>query len=133
MSKRTFILLCSAAVLFMTAATPTFAVTEYAQPGTVLRIATLGGTGGKVVFGVSQIPAHTCTAYSSQEFVLDTSTPDGKAAYAVLLLAKATGKPIDVWYEDSTAPGTNETDGCGWTTMSVVDAVGLDPDTFGSH
>jgi hypothetical protein len=111
----------------VTAATPTFAATEYAQPGTVLRITTVGSSNGKVIFGVSQVPAHTCNLYNTLQFILDTSTPDGKAMYAVLLLAKVTGKPIDVLYEDSTAPGTNDTNGCNVSTLSVVDSVGIDP------
>jgi hypothetical protein len=109
----------------MTAATPTFAATEYAQPGTVLRI--LAGANGLIFFGVSQIPAHTCNWYSTIQFTLDTTTPSGKAMLTVLVLAKATGKPIDISYEDCIAPGTNETNGCNSQTMSVVDAIGIDP------
>ena len=129
MSKRTFILLSSAAAFFITAATPTFAAREYAQPGTVLRILTSPDNNGHVLFGVSQIPAHTCNWYSTIQFDLDTTTPGGKTMYAVLLLAKATGKPIDIDYEDSTAPGTNETNGCGTTpgSISVVYSIGVDP------
>jgi hypothetical protein len=125
MSKRALILLFSAAAFFMAAATPTFAATEYAQPGTVLRILT--GSNGLVFFGVSQIPGHTCNWYGTIQFTLDTTTPSGKAMLTVLILAKATGKPIDIGYEDSIAPGTNETNGCNSQTMSVVDSIGIDP------
>jgi hypothetical protein len=128
MSKRALRRLFSAAAFLMTAATSSFAAREYAQTGTVLRILTADNA-GHVLFGVSQIPAHTCNWYSTIQFDLDTTTPNGRTMYALLLLAKATGKPIDINYEDSTAPGTNETNGCGSIpgSISVVYAIGVDP------
>src|SRR5579872_6221116 len=101
MPRRFFLSLISIAVLLLAASTTSFAATEYAQSGTVLRVLTAGGSNGKVLFGVSQVPGHTCNWYATLQFILDTTTPDGKAMYAVLLLAKATGKPIDISYEDS--------------------------------
>jgi hypothetical protein len=72
---------------------------------------------------VSSPPNNTCLFYGWQ-FVLDTSTQAGKNAYALVLLAEATGKSISIMYQDSSTPGTNQTNGCTPATMAVAqDAV----------
>jgi hypothetical protein len=99
---------------------------EYAGSLTVGRMFFSAGPGTQtiILFAVTPPPSQTCSYYGVQ-FQFDTSTPQGKSWYALLLTAKATGKPIDIWYENSTTPGTNETNGCTPSTVSVVDAIGL--------
>jgi hypothetical protein len=58
--------------------------------------------------------------YNTWQFVLDPSTPAGKNEFAVLLLAKALGKQVGFSYSRSTAPGTNESNGCSESAVSVV-------------
>jgi hypothetical protein len=77
-----------------------------------------------VVFAVSPTPPHTCS-YWGVQFILDTTTAGGKNDYALLLVAKATGALVDVWYHDSNAPGTDQTNGCTVATMSVADSSGF--------
>ncbi len=87
-------------------------------------LARMNTSGNFVEFGVGSTPAQTCSYYSDQ-FRFDATTPNGKNMYALLLLVKETGQPLDIWYEDSAAPGTNQTNGCNESTMSVVDNVGI--------
>lgn len=77
-----------------------------------------------VYFGVTPVPAQTCN-FNLVQLQFDTSTPQGKSWYAMLLAAKTSGKTIDIWYEPSSTPGTDQTNGCTWTTVSQVDAIGF--------
>src|SRR5579872_1813229 len=94
---------------------------------TIGRTAFMGSGPTFIAFGVpsgTALPAQTCS-YWGVEFQFDTSTPQGKSWYAMLLTAKATGKPIDVWYENSSTPGKDQTNGCTYATISLVDAIGF--------
>jgi len=95
--------------------------TEFGGGFTVGRF--YGGEGTQVIVTVSPTPPKTCSYFSSQ-LIFDASTPHGKIMFAILLASKAMGKPIDIWYGDSTAPGTDETNGCNSGTMSVLNNVG---------
>jgi hypothetical protein len=83
------------------------------------------GSGGTIVyFGVSPAPANTCTFYDLN-LQFDGTTPQGKNMYAMLLSAKSQNKTIDIWYEDSPTPGTNQTNGCTNVTLSQVDGIAI--------
>jgi hypothetical protein len=78
-------------------------------------------------FGVTLVPPYptkTCSWWGVQ-FRFDGTTTQGKNLYAMLLTAKTTGKPIHIWYEDSTTPGTDQTNGCTESTVSVADSIGM--------
>jgi hypothetical protein len=77
-----------------------------------------------VYFGVSPAPANACTFYDLN-LQFDGTTAQGKNMYAMLLTAKSQGKPIDIWYEDSPTPGTNQTNGCTNATLSQVDGIAI--------
>jgi len=66
--------------------------------------------------------ANTCS-YFYYRFKFNITTHQGKAMLSVLLMAKALNKKIDVWYNPSAAPGTNETNGCN--TETVAEATGI--------
>jgi hypothetical protein len=66
--------------------------------------------------------SNTCSFYSYR-FKFNTSTSQGKAMLSVVLMAKALNKKISVWYNKSSAVGTNETNGC--TTATMAEAIGV--------
>lgn len=94
---------------------------EYAS---VLTIARLRVHEGYAQFGTSVQPKNTCSNYG-EYFKVDLTTVDGRHFLATLLTAKAADKPIDVWYTTSSAPGTDATNGCNGTTVSVLKAVSI--------
>src|SRR5215831_18653833 len=72
--------------------------------GTVVRIAgqmgsVLPNLPASIYFALSPAPTGqpACVNASSYQFVFDPTTSDGKALYAALLTAKATGKSISVY------------------------------------
>src|SRR5437763_4538745 len=102
-NRRYWFVLLAGLVCFATSVAS--AATESAGSVTVGRIL-ISPTSGKILFGVSPVPPHTCNYYNSIQFTFDPTTTKGKNMYALLLEAKALGKVIDVYYEDSAAPGT---------------------------
>lgn len=59
----------------------------------------MGGTlPGMVMVGITPVPTGraVCNNNSSYQFVFDASTPEGKALYSALLMAKATDKRINL-------------------------------------
>jgi hypothetical protein len=75
---------------------------------------------GYILFGVSSVPPDTCTVGNTWQFAFDPSTPIGKNMFVLMLTAKMTGKQVGFSYSRSTAPGTNETNGCSEWTVSVA-------------
>ena len=73
---------------------------------------------------VSGSPPVVCTNYSDQ-FLIDTSVDYGKQVMAVVLAAQLSGRRIIVWYNDSTAPGTTEANGCTGSAMAKITGVQL--------
>ena len=67
----------------------------------------------------------TCS-YFYYRFKFKTTTNQGKIMYSALLLAKALKSPVDIWYTVSTAPGTDENNGCSPTTMAEASAVAFE-------
>lgn len=78
----------------------------------------------QVYFGLNPQPQNTCSNWA-ESIKLDASTPDGKLLYSTLLAAKAASKEIAVWYNESTAPGTNESTGCTGDTIAVMTGIAI--------
>lgn len=85
----------------------------------VLRIQT-----AQTMLRLAGSPPSTCSSFGEQ-FLLDTSTLFGKQALAVIMAAQATNRPLIVWYTHSTAPGTNETNGCTYPASAKLTGVRL--------
>lgn len=79
---------------------------------------------GVAYVGVQGTPKNTCALWGEQ-FAFDTKTDGGEKMYKMILTAKALGKPIDIWYKDSAAPGTDQSNGCNGRTISVLTGVGI--------
>jgi hypothetical protein len=79
---------------------------------------------GSVYFGLTAPLDATCS-YFSDHFRFDASTPTGKNMLAVLTAAKVSGAQVQVWYSDSIAPGTEQSNGCDPNTMAVANAIGI--------
>jgi hypothetical protein len=98
---------------------------EHVSLVTIKTMTFLGSGGTTVAFGVAPVAPHTCSFWGVQ-FRLDITTIQGRNMYALLLAAKTMGTQIDVWYEDSPTPGTNETNGCTPANLSSVDDLGFE-------
>lgn len=73
---------------------------------------------------LSASPPSTCTNYYDH-LHLDTTTQFGKQALTVILTAQTTNRQLYVWYSHSTAPGTNETNGCTLAASAKLTGVRL--------
>lgn len=104
------------------AATAGNAVADYAYNLTVARVRT--HTNGYVYVGVTPQPSGTCSLWG-EYWRFDPTTPIGKSLMATLLTAKATGRPIEMWYNASSVPGTDQASGCTDSTLAVLTAIGL--------
>jgi hypothetical protein len=82
---------------------------------------------GTVHFGVTPQPSGTCS-YFVVHLAFDATTPKGKTMLAILMTAKAMGRTIDIWYDDSPM-AANETNGCKKTMVSDT----IDSETMGSE
>jgi len=81
-------------------------------------------SGGTVLLGTVPKGTNTCDYYDLQ-YRFDGKTSEGKNMLAILMVAHSTGKLIDLWYDASTAIGTDQTTGCTYNTMAVISAVGI--------
>jgi len=77
-----------------------------------------------VVFGVTPIPVETCSSWG-ETLKFDHTTDFGKVALSALLVGKASGKLIDVWYDESSVPGATEANGCGNDQLSNLYGIAL--------
>ena len=80
--------------------------------------------------------ANTCTYYG-RSFVFDSTSAGGKQMLSSLLLAltrevvnnsgtvTSIKHKVTLWYNDSTAPGTTEANGCDKTTMARITSVSV--------
>ena len=68
--------------------------------------------------------SNTCS-YFGYRFKFNITTHQGKAMLSVVLMAKALNKKISVWYNKSSAVGTNETNGCTPETMAEATGVAV--------
>ncbi|HEY5603191.1 MAG TPA: hypothetical protein VIM41_08795 [Gammaproteobacteria bacterium] len=74
--------------------------------------------------GFDPQPANTCSNWG--EYIkFDHRTETGKAYLSTFLSAKMSGKPVQLWYIASSAPGTNQTNGCYDGTTSTLTGVGI--------
>lgn len=94
---------------------------EY-KGGVDVVIVRLNGTSAFV--HVTPKPLLTCD-YWGEELSFDYKSDTGKAYLSLLLTAKTTANKIDVWYTASTAPNTDQSNGCGTTTISTLTGVRL--------
>jgi hypothetical protein len=79
---------------------------------------------GWAYFGLTGPLPGTCS-YFIEQFKFDATTPSGKNLLATLITAKLAVKNITLWYTDSSAPGTDQTNGCHAGTMAVLNAAGI--------
>lgn len=109
--------------IFMLALITSAAHGEYTV-GKVSLIRTTGST-GHTDFGIENPDSsNTCSCYG-YNFRFNTATPGGKAMHSNLLTAKASDKEVLIWYDASTTPGTNNTNGCTWDTLAVTSGIGI--------
>lgn len=80
---------------------------------------------GYVSFGVSNMPTDTCDFFGFH-FTFDTKTDAGKSKLSLLLSAKMSDKSIQIWYDPSTTPGTDNTNGCTNTSVATVVHIGVE-------
>lgn len=73
---------------------------------------------------ISGSPPNVCTNYGDQ-LMVDNSVAYGKQVIAVVLAAQLSNRRIVVWYNDSTAPGTTETNGCTGSSLAKITGVQL--------
>ena len=98
------------------------AAAGYAGPVKVSTIRGIGDTYVYVRFSVQ--PAGTCDNWS--EYVrFDASTAQGAQLLSGLLVAYSSDRQLDIWYEPSSTPGTDETNGCSQTTMATLTKIRL--------
>jgi hypothetical protein len=79
---------------------------------------------GYVAIGVTAAPSGTCSNWGFH-FRFDASTSGGKNMLASLLAAKLAHNPVSIWFSESANPGTNQSNGCNNSTMSVLQAVSV--------
>jgi hypothetical protein len=79
---------------------------------------------GYVYFGLTPQPSNTC-AYFAWYIRFDGSTSGGKSMLATILSAKLAGRTINIWYNDSVVPGTNQNTGCIQANMAVLTGVSI--------
>lgn len=77
-----------------------------------------------VYFGTTPQPASTCSNWG-EYFKFNHTTPAGKSFLSTLLMAKASGKLIDVWYMESGAPGTDQSNGCDKDSLALLTGIGV--------
>lgn len=100
---------------------PLFAHAEYGA-GKVNRLY-VSGT-GTVYFGLDTQLANTCSNWG-EHFQFESATEGGKSKLSVLLSAKMSDSTLYVWYTPSSAPGSDQSNGCSYNAMAVADNVGL--------
>jgi len=79
---------------------------------------------GLILFGTDRQPSGTCS-YFKRYFRFDATTPAGKNLLTILLMAKASDRSVDVWYNKSSAEGKNETNGATKNNVSVLVQIGV--------
>jgi len=120
MNKWTRGVLVISGVLIVTARSAHAVTYQASLEVTSIRVA----DGGEVFVGFNQQPVGTCDAYG--EYVtFDSSVAGSDSLLSGLYVAYSTGKTIDIWYDDSTAPGTNQNNGCSTATMAALRQIRL--------
>jgi hypothetical protein len=79
---------------------------------------------GYVMFGTT-VPLNGTCSYYIDQFRFDGKTVAGKNMLATLMAAKVAGVALTVWFTDSTAPGTDHTNGCTYQALAVPTGLGI--------
>ncbi|MCX4028597.1 hypothetical protein H0A36_14045 [Endozoicomonas sp. SM1973] len=108
-------LLLSAALVGLSS----IASADYFHPVTINRIT----INDAVSISSGESIQNTCS-YFGAKLKFDATTPKGKSMLSLVLLAKATGQPISVWYTPTTGTG-DENSGCNPGNLAVVNEVGM--------
>ena len=82
-------------------------------------------SGGYVYVTIVSAPVDTCIYYL-ENFRFNANTTEGQAMHSLLITAKSNTKNISLWYNPSTAPGTNQSNGCTTATLAVITGIGMD-------
>ena len=82
-------------------------------------------SGGYVNVQIIAAPTDTCVYYL-ENFRFNANTTEGQAMHSLLITAKSNNKNITLWYNPSTTPGTNQTNGCTTSTLAVITGIGMD-------
>lgn len=107
-------------VLALVALFSIHATAQYANDVQVQRIHTKSN--GYAYFGIANPPDDTCNWYG-EIFRFDITTEAGQAMLSNLLLGKASGNQISVWYQISSTPGTTSETGCTESSLAVVTGI----------
>ncbi len=98
--KRPIIIIISMAMVCLISSV---ALADYAGNLDIEEVRVIGGT---CYVGVSQTVTGTCANFG-EDFKFDAGTAEGKTMYALLVVAKMAGNPVDIWYTVSIDPGPN--------------------------
>jgi len=82
------------------------------------------GADGIVRFASTNQPAGTCDHWG-WHLQFDASTSGGKTMLSTLLASKQAEKEVNIWYTDSSAPGTSQTNGCSAESMATLTGVSI--------
>lgn len=112
---------CSAIiVMFFILYTSDLSAARAWQPN--LKISQIRIESSNVFVQFSPQPNNTCSLFG-ENTSFDYTTELGKALLSMLLVAKSSNNTVQIWYTESTAPGTDQANGC--TVSSVAKLNGL--------
>ncbi len=79
---------------------------------------------GSVLVSINNPPTGTCE-YWSYSLIFDASTSGGDKIYKTLMTALAMKKSVDIWFDPTSAPGTNQHNGCTQDAMAILVGASL--------
>jgi hypothetical protein len=103
---------------------PSYASAAFQRHASTLTLQTVYVQDDWCYLAVSSDVTGTCLYYVFR-FRFNVTTHNGKAMLGVLLMAKALNKTIEVWYNDSSVPGTNQTNGCNAEAVSLATGISI--------
>jgi|GEM_PF-1370047 len=80
---------------------------------------------GTVLFSTDVQPSNTCSYYGIFYTFNSNSLPGGKQMLSAILTAKVSNQKMDIWYNNATYPGTNDTNGCLPGNLASVTGVSI--------
>ena len=101
----------------------TSSISAKADYASAKKITTFYGS-SSIEFAVDSAPSTTCSSWG-YHFRFDATTDAGKNMLSILLAAKMADKQVNLWFEPSSVPGTNQENGCSSSTMAIVNAIGI--------
>lgn len=78
----------------------------------------------QVFFGTQVQPPNTCSNWG-EYFWIDTSTQAGRNMFNTVMLAKLTGKQVELWFNSSSAIGKDQSTGCTYSALSKLTGVSV--------